>query len=1005
MEKKNYLIVSKLLTLCLSFVLVVAIKAQDITSGLIIHYDFETVTGTLVPDISGKGNVAAIVGGTNLIEGYNGQGANMMLKADFIQLPENFTSSLTSFTFAAWVKFSALKNATRFFDLGNGVDGTNDFLAFIPSASGDNTNMRLRYRTAAAVGVNVDATSRIPLNAWAHVAVTLDWNELSSTATVRLYLNGAQVGSSTTFPYNPSKLGATTSNNILGVSRWNQDTNGFNGIIDDVRFYNRALTANDIVTLNGMAELNTQATNLNLGDLTAVTSDLTLPTTLGTKGVKVRWASSKPAIIDTLGHVTRPAKWDASVKLTATLSQTIGTSEFSLQKVFRAKVPGIAGTPEQLAQWDFSTKSITYENDTLRVYDILSNFKGKLMNEARIRTIGNTEKINVLDLGNGKGYFDMGREIGEAVVSLNDFTMMGFFRINEEYGNLSANGNFIWNFSNSDKVGTDVNGFMYGRLNTQAAGISAAGSPSTAANYGVAAEKGGWHHFAFSQNGTVGTVFVDGIQVAQNTSMPTPSEALAKDYLNGTLYNWLGRSGWSSDAYLQQTLLYDYQVLSISLTSEDLILMFGVPQTIDKLNMAYAENPDYKTPELQSEADNLTLGDLTAVTADIELPTQGKNDPGIFIAWKSSNPALITNTGKVTQPDYYSYNVTLTANLLKNGQNVSKEFPATVKEKPGSQFTNDILVRYDFSLINDSIVTDVAEKGFKGLLKNGAKVHSIGTTKKFNVLELGDSIGYFDMGQEIGKLMYNLTDYSIGAYYRIDESYNQLSSNGNFLFTLSNTKDAMNDQSGYVIGSLKDQSLSISPQYYTAASGNQAVSVASPALQGSWHHFLYVQHGTQGTVYIDGTPFQTSDITNLPVSTLPKPGRLGTIYNWIGRSNYVSDVYLRKTKVHDFRLYRRALTDMEIMVEQLNVGNVIADLEVAYAEDHTAVNSIMNAEYKVIPGKEMIYLPDVTGVEKISIFDVTGRLLKSGNANFYSVNAGIYIVKIDNFVSRVVVKQ
>ena len=34
-----------------------------------------------------------------------------------------------------------------------------------------------------------------------------------------------------------------TENNYLGISRWNQDPNGFNGIMDDVRFYNRALTS------------------------------------------------------------------------------------------------------------------------------------------------------------------------------------------------------------------------------------------------------------------------------------------------------------------------------------------------------------------------------------------------------------------------------------------------------------------------------------------------------------------------------------------------------------------------------------------------------------------------------------------------------------------------------------------------------------------------------------------------------------------------------------------
>ncbi len=1004
MKRKKYFISGRYLAFCLSFMLISALKAQDITSGLIIHYDFESVTETTVPDISGNGNFGQFEGEAALVDGYNGKGLNMTNKADFLNLPDNFTASLTSFTYATWVNFSALKNATRFFDLGNGADGTNDFLAFIPSATGDNTNMRLRYRQANATGVNVDGTTKVQAGTWAHVALTLAWNELTSTATVKIYLNGAQVGSSTTFPYNPSMLGATTIDNFLGHSRWTQDANGLNGAMDDVRFYNRALTAVDILTLNGMAELNTQADNLNIGDLSAVTTNLTLPATLGTKGVTVRWASSKPAIIDTLGQVTRPAKWDATVRLTATLSQKVGSAVYTLQKVFRAKVLGIAGTPEQLAQWNFTTESISFENDTLRVADVQSSFKGKLMNQARIRTIGATEKINVLDLGNGTGYFDMGQEIGEAIVSINDYTMMGFFRINEEYTNLSANGNFYWNFSNSDKIGTDVNGFMYGRLNTQAAGISAAGSPSIAANAAIAAQQGGWHHFAFTQSGAVGTVFVDGVQMAQNTSMPTPSEALAKDNLNGTICNWLGRSGWASDVYLQQTLLYDFQVLSIPVSAEDINLLFQVPSTIEKLNNAYVENPDYIATELQTEADNLTLANLSALTTNITLPTKGALDQTVVITWKSSNTALISTSGAVMRPDYFPYNVTLTATLLKNGQSITKTFDAKVLAKEGTQFNNDLLVRYDFSQVNDTVVTDVAEKGFKGVLKNGAKVHTIGTTTKFNVLELGDSIGYFDMGQEIGKLMYNLTDYSIGAYYRIDTAYHEIASNGNFLFSISNTNNAMTDQTGYIIGSLKDQSLSITPQYYTAASGNQAVSYATPALQGSWHHLLYTQSGTVGTLFIDGTSVLVSDITNLPMTALPKSGRLGTFYNWIGRSNYVSDVYLRKTQVYDFRLYRKALTDMEVMVDVLNVSNTITALDQAYTEDPTAVAKTIQSNYKVISKPGEISILGLDKTDKVSIIDIAGRQFTSKNSSGYKVNAGIYIVKINDYVTKVIVK-
>jgi hypothetical protein len=64
----------------------------------------------------------------------------------------------------------------------------------------------------------------------------------------------------------------------------------------------------------------------------------------------------------------------------------------------------------------------------------------------------------------------------------------------------------------------------------------------------------------------------------------------------------------------------------------------------------------------------------------------------------------------------------------------------------------------------------------------------------------------------------------------------------------------MTDQTGYIYGSLKDQSLSISPQYYTAASGNQAVSVASTALR-ELASFLLCTKRKQGTVYFDGISF------------------------------------------------------------------------------------------------------------------------------------------------------
>jgi len=84
--------------------------AQDITSGLILHYTFEDIAGTTVEDQSGNGNNGILRGGAVSAEGFSGQGVICVNKPDYIEAPDNINVGLTSFTFSAWVKLTALKN-------------------------------------------------------------------------------------------------------------------------------------------------------------------------------------------------------------------------------------------------------------------------------------------------------------------------------------------------------------------------------------------------------------------------------------------------------------------------------------------------------------------------------------------------------------------------------------------------------------------------------------------------------------------------------------------------------------------------------------------------------------------------------------------------------------------------------------------------------------------------------------------------------------------------------
>jgi hypothetical protein len=1007
----------KLVFLLICFLMIPGVQSQNITNGLIMHYTFDDVSATIVPDASGNNQIATLQGATQIVEGYSGMGVKMLTKPDYVQLPANFTVGLTSFSFAAWVKIDTLRNATRFFDLGNGADGTNNFFVFIPSAGGDNTFMRVRFRESTGTGANLDIpiNNKVPVGAWAHVALTLNWNDASNNGVLRVYLNGVLVGTNASYPYNPSLLGAATADNFLGRSRWNQDANGFNGTMDDVRFYNRALTSEDVIALTGLAELNKQFEALTPGNISeGVTENLNLPVTLGTQGVTVSWKSSKPQIIDSTGVVNRPAKFDVTVTLTAVLSLELNGKVNTMTKVFDVKVLGIEGTPEKIAQWNFDPSLVNFENDTIVVTDATeAGYKAKLINDAKVRTIGNTTQYNVLDLGNGTGFMDMGRGVGEAIYALGDYTIMGYFRVHEDYTALTSAGNFLYAFSNTPDANADRNGYLIGRLNVTGHQCTKFfwGNTDTRLEVAVGTppSQGVWHHYAYVQEGTTGRIFIDGVMVKEGPMRQVPSTTIALPDRNGTWYNWIGRSiGLSSDVYLRQTLVYDFNIYSIPLTGDNLTFDFEVPNVISMLNNAYTENPDYKSPALQTEHDNLSMNDLGAVAGNIALPTQGTIDPTIQISWTSSHPQIISNTGEVTRPDFFNFDVTLTATLRSGVNMLSKSFTANVLAKEGTAFSSDLIAKFDFSHVEGRFVNDVAEKKFQGMTVNEARIRTIGTSEsgQFNVLDLGNGTGYFDMGEEIGKTLYHLNDYTISAYYRIDPEYTELASNGNFIWTLSNTDDAMARPTGYIIGSLRNLSNSITPGNFTAASGNQTVAFNENALKGNWHHIAYVQNGTSGTLYLDGMPVIPGDITNTPASALKKAGRIGTQFNWIGRSNYVADVYLRNTLVYDFRLYKKALNDFEILATELNVAENIEKLELAYAAlpDASSVQELKNAPYLIQQLDGAIRIIGLKGSERVIVSDISGRIYNASVNDTYRLNRGIYIIKIDNYSAKIAVR-
>ena len=120
---------------------------------------------------------------------------------------------------------------------GRDDEGTTGGLAYAlyaTGASGNRPNGSLRIGSADRT---VNATAALATNTWTHLAMTYDGT------TMRLYVNGTQVA---TRAQTGSIATSTSALRIGGNSVWGE---WFSGQIDEVRVYNRALTAAEVATV------------------------------------------------------------------------------------------------------------------------------------------------------------------------------------------------------------------------------------------------------------------------------------------------------------------------------------------------------------------------------------------------------------------------------------------------------------------------------------------------------------------------------------------------------------------------------------------------------------------------------------------------------------------------------------------------------------------------------------------------------------------------------------
>ena len=93
------------------------------------------------------------------------------------------------------------------------------------------------------------------------------------------------------------------------------------------------------------------------------------------------------------------------------------------------------------------------------------------------------------------------------------------------------------------------------------------------------------------------------------------------------------------------------------------------------LKLTVLADPD-DTSAVAVAAQALTLGDLSSVKRDLELPAKGKR--GTAITWQSSDKAVVGDDGKVYPAPNRGQSATLTATIKRGDATETKEFPVTV---------------------------------------------------------------------------------------------------------------------------------------------------------------------------------------------------------------------------------------------------------------------------------------------------------------------------------------
>jgi hypothetical protein len=210
--------------------------------SLIGWWKFDEGYGTIALDNSGYGNHGNFGGNPQWVAGYDGDALEFDGTGDFLDCGDNPSLEIPgAVSITAWIKVGNLGIDQK---IGGNQDGTNGgFKMGIFS----NNKVEFEIRSSSnspTLNRNVNGGTELVENVWYHVAGVYSQED----GYIRTYVNGNLDRQLAT----TEELGASPGTFYLGCEPFNTGSNNFNGAMDDVRLYNKALTQDEIMeTMRG----------------------------------------------------------------------------------------------------------------------------------------------------------------------------------------------------------------------------------------------------------------------------------------------------------------------------------------------------------------------------------------------------------------------------------------------------------------------------------------------------------------------------------------------------------------------------------------------------------------------------------------------------------------------------------------------------------------------------------------------------------------------------------